>query len=187
MMGPAELRSYLDASFTRTLFRLETLSTYEVASEGSDFSRYLAGDAGPNAERRRRWLDRLADEASQGLHRQRVHAVHLPLSDYLRFECEWSYALNPHEDIRILVLSAGRPELQRLVDEAGGDFYLVDDELLIRMRYATDNRPLGAEADSSPTTVGAYRRIAEVLWSEAAPFGEWWSAHPQFHRDRGAA
>lgn len=187
MMGPAELRSYLDNHFTRTLFRLETLSAYEVASEGSDFARYLAGDPGPNAERRQRWRDRLADEVSQGLHRRRVHVVHLPLSDYLRFECEWSYALNPHEDIRILALSTERPDLQRLLDDAGGDFYLVDDEHLIRMHYTPDNRPLGAEADSSPTVVAAYRRIADVLWSEAEPFERWWTAHPQFHRDRGAA
>jgi hypothetical protein len=46
--------------------------------------------------------------------------VELPLSDYLRFECEWSYALNPYEEIRILELTADRPDLRRCAGDAGG-------------------------------------------------------------------
>lgn len=187
MMASTELRTYLNTHFTRTLFRLETLATYEVPSEGSDFARYLAGEPGPTPERRQRWLDRLSDEVSRGLRRRRVHVVNLPLSDYLRFECEWSYALNPYEEIRILELTAQRRDLQRLVDAAGGDFYVVDDEHVICLHYTADNQPLGAEADSSPAVVVAYRNIAGVLWSEAESFEQWWAAHPQFHRDHRAA
>lgn len=187
MLGPAELRAYLDTYFTCTLFRLETLPSYEAPAEGSDFARYLNGEPAPNPERRQRWLDRLADEVSRGRRRQRVHVVQLPLSDYLRFECEWSYALNPYEDIRILVLSAERPDLHRLVAEAGGDFYLVDGDHLIRMHYTGEGQPLGAEVDHAPAVVAAYRSIADVLWSEAEPFQRWWAVNPQFHRDRGAA
>lgn len=182
MMGAAELRAYLDAHFTKTLFRLETLAAYEVASEGSDFARYLAGEPDPTPERRQPWLDRLSAEVSRGQGRRRVHTVTLPLSDYLRFECEWSYALNPHEDIRILELSAQRPDLQRLVDSAGGDFYLVDEEHVIHMHYTSQNQPHGAVADSSPAVVAEYRHIAQALWPEAEPFKQWWAAHPQFHR-----
>jgi hypothetical protein len=187
MMGPAELRTYLDTQFTRTLFRLETLTAYEVPLEGSDFARYLAGEPGPTPERRERWLDRLSDEVSRGLLRRRVHVVTLPLSDYLRFECEWSYALNPYEDIRIVELTAQRPDLHRLVQEAGGDYYLIDDKHIVRLYYTTENQPLGAQADSSPDVVAAYRHIADVLWSGAEPFEQWWAAHPQFHRDHRAA
>jgi hypothetical protein len=187
MMNATELRAYLDGHFTRTLFRLETLPAYGVPSEGSDFARYLAGEHAPTPERRRRWLDRLADEVARGLRRRRVHVVGLPLSDYLRFECEWSYALNPYEEICILELTADRPDLQNFVDDAGGDFYLVDDEHLIRMHYTVEGEPLGAEADSSADVVVAYRHIAEVTWSEAEPFDQWWAAHPQFHRDHWAA
>ncbi|MGH3792205.1 MAG: DUF6879 family protein [Pseudonocardiaceae bacterium] len=183
MMDAAELRTYLDLHFTKTLFRLETLPTYGVPSEGSDFARYLAGEPAPTPERRQRWLDRLADEMARGLRRRRVHAVDLPLSDYLRFECEWSYALNPYEEIRILELTGGRPGRQGTVGNAGGDFFLVDDEHLIRMHYTADSQPLGAEAECSPAVVAVYRRIADVMWSEAEPFEQWWAAHPQFHRD----
>lgn len=186
MLSPAELGGYLDAHATRTLFRLETLASYEVPSEGSDFARYLAGEAAPTPERRQRWLSRLADEVARGLHRRRVHAVHLPLSDYLRFECEWSYARNPYEDIRILELN-DRADLQQLIEAAGGDFFLADDAQLIRLHYIAENRPVGAEADSSPEQVAVYRDIAARLWSAAAPFARWWSAHPQFHRSHRAA
>lgn len=187
MMSSTDLRAYLDARFTKTLFRLETLAAYEVPSEGSDFARYLAGESGPTPQRRQRWLDRLSGEVSHGLRRRRIHVVDLPLSDYLRFECEWSYALNPYEDIRILELTAERPDLHRLVTEAGGDFYLVDNEHVVRLHYTAENQPLGAEADSSPAVVVAYRHIADVLWSEAEPFKQWWAAHPQCHRDHRAA
>lgn len=186
MIGAAELRAYLDTHFTKTLFRLETLAAYEVASEGSDFARYLAGEPGPSAERRQHRLDRLSHEVSRGQRRRRVHVVTLPLSDYLRFECEWSYALNPYEDIRILDLTR-RPDLQALVDAAGGDFYLVDGEHVIRMSYTANNQPQGAVADSSPEVVAEYRNVAELLWSEAEPFALWWAAHPQFHRDHVAS
>ncbi len=108
-MNANELRAYIDAHFTKTLFRLETLPAYGVPSEGSDFARYLAGEPGPTPERRQQWLSRLADEVARGRRRRRVHAVDLPLSDYLRFECEWSYAGNPWEEIRILEPSADRP------------------------------------------------------------------------------
>ncbi|MGQ0715986.1 MAG: DUF6879 family protein [Pseudonocardiales bacterium] len=186
-MDATELRAYLEVHFTKTLFRLETLSTYEVPSEGSDFARYLAGEPAPTPERRQRWLDRLADEKTRGLRRRRVHAVSLPLSDYLRFECEWSYALNPYEEIRILELPADRPDLQRSVSDARGDFYLADDKHLIRIHYTAEARPLGAEADSSPAIVARYQNIAKVMWSQAEPFEQWWAAHPQFHRDHWAA
>jgi hypothetical protein len=186
-MDAKELRAYLDAHFTKTLFRLETLPAYGVPSEGSDFARYLAGEPGPTPERRQQWLNRLADEVARGQRRRRVHAVDLPLSDYLRFECEWSYAGNPWEEIRILELSADRPELRRLVDDAAGDFYLADDVHLIRMHYTEGGEPLAAETDTSSASVTAYRRIADMAWSRAEPFEQWWASNQQFHRDHWPA
>lgn len=111
----------------------------------------------------------------------------VPDQGAVRFECEWSYALNPYEEVRILELTAERTNLQQLVEDAGGDFYLLDNEHLIHLRYTADSQPLGAEPDSSPTIVEGYRHIADVLWSKAEPFEHWWAANPQFHRDHRAA
>jgi hypothetical protein len=85
MMRPNELRAYIDAHFTKKLFRLETLFFYGVPSEMSDFAHYLTEELGPAPERRQQWLGRLADGVARGLRLRRVHAVSLPLSDYLRF------------------------------------------------------------------------------------------------------
>ncbi|MGH3515217.1 MAG: hypothetical protein ACRDQV_19035 [Pseudonocardiaceae bacterium] len=35
----------------------------------------------------------------------------------------------------------------------------------------------------SPASVTAYRRIADMVWSQAEPFEQWWAANQQFHRD----
>jgi hypothetical protein len=51
------------------------------------------------------------------------------------------------------------------------------------MLYTAEGQPIGAEADSSPAVVAWYQNIAEVMWSEAKPFNQWWAAHPQYHRD----
>jgi hypothetical protein len=55
------------------------------------------------------------------------------------------------------------------------------------MHHTAENQPHGAVADSSPAVVAEYRNIAELLWSEAEPFAQWRTAHPQFHRKRWAA
>lgn len=186
MMDAPALRGYLTTHFTRTLFRLETLPSYDVPSDGGDLARYLAGEPEPTPERKRPWLDRLRDEASRGLRRRRVRVLTTPLGDYLRYECEWSYLPNAQagEDIRVLELAgdAGGPRLAELIGSAGGDFYLLDDEHLIRMHYTASSQPLGAEAVTSPDAVSTYRHIAQTTWAAAEPFGLWWARHPQYHR-----
>ena len=50
------------------------------------------------------------------------------------------------------------------------------------MYYTEGGEPLTAEVDTSPASVAAYRRIAEMVWAQAEPFEQWWAAHQQFHR-----
>ncbi|MGH3925542.1 MAG: DUF6879 family protein [Pseudonocardiaceae bacterium] len=50
-----ELGAMLDAR-RRTLFRLETLDVYEVASDGSDYRRYLDGEPEPEWTRKQPWM-----------------------------------------------------------------------------------------------------------------------------------
>jgi len=61
-MNVAELGANIRQHFTQRAFRLETLQQYEVASDGSDFARYLAGEAEPTQARKQPWLDRLRAE-----------------------------------------------------------------------------------------------------------------------------
>lgn len=177
MMDASELGAYIDEHFTRTLFRLEVLDRYEVASDGGDFARWLEGAAEPTWERKGPWLEHLREEARQGKYSHRVHVVRSPLNDYLRYECEWGYAYNVEagEDIRILDTA----ETTRPRDVIEEDFWLIDDELVVSMRYADDGSFHGAVVMPS-STLPRYRAARDAAWAAAVSFGDYWAAHPQY-------
>ncbi|MGH4014448.1 MAG: DUF5753 domain-containing protein [Pseudonocardiaceae bacterium] len=79
-----ELDALLDGR--RTLFRLETLDVYEVASDGSDYRRYLDGEREPDWERKQPWLDEIRAERESGGYRHRVHVLRTPLGRVGRIE-----------------------------------------------------------------------------------------------------
>ena len=107
MLNETQLGEAIDSRFTRTLFRLEVLDRYDVATDGADYDRYLRGEVGPDPARKEPWLETLRREAAEGKYSHRVHVLTSPLTDYLRYECEWGYAYNAAagEDIRILDLA----------------------------------------------------------------------------------
>ena len=182
MMDERQLGEFLDQA-QHELFRLEVLDAYEVASDGTDFGRYLRGDPEPDPARKGPWLARLAADAARGFRNYRVHVLTSPLSAYLRYECEWGYVPNAAagEDIRILDL-AEKPRPADLVSE---DFWLMDNHTVILMHYRS-SRFAGAEV-LSPAIAPRYRAARDAAWHSAEPFEEYWSAHPQFHRGREAA
>jgi hypothetical protein len=177
-----ELDALLDGR--RTLFRLETLDVYEVASDGSDYRRYLDGEAEPDWERKQPGLDELRAEQDSGGYRHRVHVLRSPLGLYLRYEREWGYAYNVREgeDVRILDL-AETPEPPGLV---GYDFWLADNELVVLMHYDDAGRFLGGEPLSEAETP-RYITARDAAWAAATPFKPWWAARPQYHRSAGLA
>lgn len=189
MMDVAQLGDYIREHFTdhpdptgRTAFRLETLDAYEVASDGSDFARWLAGEPAPTPQRKEPWLARLRSERDRGLYRSRVHVVESPLSDYLRYECEWSYLPNGEagEDIRILDLSeVPLPADEHALFVQTGDFWLINGQT-VRMDY--DNRGQFVSAQVVRDGQNHYHRAAEVAWDRAEPFRQWWDRHPTYHR-----
>jgi len=179
MLDERGLAEFIDTHASRSRFRLETLPAYEVATDGSDFARYLAGEPAPTPERKQPWLDRLRRDTAAGLRAWRVHILTPPLSDYLRYECEWGYAPNAEagEDIRILDLSESRLP----VADLGGDFWVLDDHHVVLMRYDEHGRFVGADV-ASPSDVPAYRTARDVLWDAGEPFNTWWARHPEYHR-----
>jgi hypothetical protein len=182
-MDAAALRAYIREHFRRTAFRLETLQQYEVASDGSDFARYLAGEPTPTAERKQPWLERLRSERERGLQRSRVRLVTHPVTDYTRFECEWGYAPNVEVGEEVLILDAGEaavsdPDVERL--EQCGDFWLIDDARVVRMHYGSDGHFLGADCAED---VAPYRDVARLAVQLAEPFLIWWVRHEEYHRN----
>jgi uncharacterized protein DUF6879 len=185
MLDEQQLGEYIDARFTQTLFRLETLDYLDVSSDGDDFERYLAGLPGPDMSRKGPWMDVIRNEVAEGKHTYRVHVVRPPLTDYLRFDFEWGYVYNEQagEHIGILDL-AERDCPESLIFQ---DFWLIDDEHLVLMQYDDAGRYAGARPVTSPGELARYRACARAAWTAAQPFGEYWRNHPQEWRDRHAA
>ncbi|MGH3615721.1 MAG: DUF6879 family protein [Pseudonocardia sp.] len=186
-MNVAELGAHIRQHFTQRAFRLETLQQYEVASDGSDFARYLAGEAVPTQARKQPWLDRLRAERDRGLRRSRVRLVTHPITDYTRYECEWGYAPNVDagEDVRILDLAEAHldaGDLDRLL--ATGDFWLLDDVEVVVMHYDGSGQFVAAERASDASY---FRVVAGLAWARSESFTQWWCRHVEYHRDRWVA
>lgn len=183
MLTADELGEYVESRLTRSAFRLELLDRYTVDSDHDDVARYLRGEPEPSPERKQPWLDKLRRDREAGILNHRVHVLRTPLTDYLRYECEWGYLPNaPVEDIRVLDL-AEQAAPDGLPDH---DYWLIDDRHVIRMHYDGDGRYLGAEPVDD-TQLPKYQRARDAAVSAGEPFATWWSRHPEEWRDRRSA
>lgn len=160
----------LMASVRSSAFRLETLPVYDMPGEREEFARHLAGEK-PPADLHYRWLDTVAGATKAGKLFQRVHVVTSPLSSYLEYEFAWGYVFNVRagEDIRILDLAhTPDPGLPRQ------DFWLLDDETVVRMDYTTEGVQIGRELleGTDPTPYVTWKQLALV---HAQPFVDYYS------------
>lgn len=168
------LDQFMEERFTRSAFRLETNQHLSVGTIGEDLRRYLAGEPAPGP---RAWEDHIRGEVSEGKHRYKVHVIREPLSEYMRLCCEWGYAGNVAAGEHIRFVNA---------DEhgwfGGEDFWLIDQQHVLVMRYGDNGEFIGAQPVHDPAEVGRYRDIAERAWDTGTDFTTWWSDHPQYWR-----
>jgi hypothetical protein len=178
-----QLDEYTDR-FTSDALRYETLTYYDVASDGDDFARFLAGEPGPSPEVVGGWGRWVQQQRSRGATVRRVRVLREPPSDYLRFEMGWAYVANVSagEDIRILDLTE-RPAPAEVVD---AEFWMLDRQRIALMAYSMAGKFLHAHAldgdDAAP-----YVDAAETAWRLAEPFPAWWARHPEYHRPVAAS
>ena len=172
--------AFIEERFTRSAFRLEVLDRYTVDSDQENVERYLAGDPAPSWADGDEWMEQLTRERAEGKRRYRVHVLGSPLTDYLRYECDWGYAYTSQagEEIYILDLAETlRPG--GLINEA---FWLLDGEHVLVMRYDSEGRLLGGEPLAA-ADAPRYRRCRDVALAQAQPFSRYWAEHPQFWRE----
>lgn len=179
MLDEQQLGEYIDARFTRMLWRLETHDHLDVESDGDDFRRYVAG-LPLDMTRRNAWLDVLRGEVADGKHTFRVHVVRSPLTDYLRYVCEWGYQLNEEAGEHIGILDLA--ERDAPADLIFQDFWLIDEQHLVLMHYDDAGRFTGAEPVADPQELVRYKACARAAWSAAQLFREYWNAHPESWR-----
>lgn len=152
-------------SFSNSAFRLETLDLYTVPQEASEYQRFLAGEELPNTADSE-WVKFVRASVSEGKTIQRVHAISLPLTSYIKYEIHWGYAYTSAagEDIRLLDRNKLSPALASVKD-----FWLFDEKTLVIVHYDSDGRFLHGEMDDSQETLGAYIDIRAILMSQSTP------------------
>lgn len=134
--------------FRFTAYRLETLQHYAVGYEQDEFSRFLAGEERGTFPGIAGWCDTVRAAVAAGKRMHRVHVVTEPLSDYVRFECAWSYehTVEAGEDVRLIPVGGdewpeGLPHY---------DYWLFDSSVLIAMYYDDAGQFLSGEIVTDP-------------------------------------
>jgi hypothetical protein len=166
--GEAWSRYFRD--FRSSAFRLELHPVYTMPGEADELRRFRAGEKPPPGYHYG-WLDTMAAARAAGKTVCRVRVVRQPLTDYVRYEFEWGFAYNVEagEDIRVLDLT-DQPD-PGLPDH---DFWLFDEQTVVKMLYRPDGTQIGRELIPAPD-LDAYLHYRDVAWCQAIPFREYWA------------
>lgn len=179
MLSEAELEALFD-EFEHAAFRMETLPRYTVDSETDRLRRYLNGEPLRIEPATREWLEFMADEIRSGKRWYKVHILRSPISEYLRFECEWGYAVSTEYGQEVYILDESeRARPEGIPDE---DFWLFDEDTVARLHYDDEGRFLGAEL-ADRAELPRYRRHRDLALEVAEPFTAWWGRHPEYRRE----
>ncbi len=162
---PEELKRLLDG-LSVELFRLEARQTYLVPEEAERLRAYREGK--PVPPRLDEELELVQDLVTAGVRVRRVHIVEQPLSEYVRFE------LSGYQDE---VLAGAKVYLADRLWYSGfadlrDDFLLLDNQIVVWVRYDDDGRFLGWERDDSPLARERCRRQREMALAEALPLND---------------
>jgi hypothetical protein len=144
------------ATFGRSAFRLETQPAYALGYERADFDRFLAGAPVPPPELDwwRPWLDQIASLTGEGKTVSRVRVLTEPPTDYQRWEV-WGARWNAEAGERVGYMRQSHAE--RIGLPLDHDWWLLDDERLIIMRYNSVGEIDIKELTTDPGTVAQHR------------------------------
>lgn len=162
------------------MIRIQMRDSYAVPSDDEDFAGYLNGVPAPKSPYREPFFQQLRDERAKGMVWRNLTVVNGPLTDYQRYGFEWvcPYSAEAGQEIRVLDI-AEQTAAAALCSL--GDFWVVEGEYVVLVRYDQDGHHLGEVAVENQTAHG-YIAAAEMAWQLATPFTEWWAAHPQYRR-----
>jgi hypothetical protein len=135
---------------------------YNSPAEAEPFRKFLAGEPDDLAWFTG-WLDMIRAATTEGRRFARVRVVSLPLTDYCRFSL-WGAQHNnaAGEDVRYLTRDqAGAASLPN------HDYWLFDSRLLARMKFADDDRFLGAEIIDDPAIIVQHNYWRDAAWHHA--------------------
>jgi len=141
IIAPRSAEYWQAFEFAHSAFRWEGLQVYEDEAVAA----FLAGEPKPAMPSKERWVARVRSARELGKVMARVHGVQEPLTDYLRYELEWSYPPNvaAGEDIRI------SPAWSTGIR----DFWLFDSRTLLWLNYNDSGHLVSAELDGDPDAI----------------------------------
>lgn len=147
-------------SFRSTAFYFEAQETYELGYEAADFERFRAGSPEPPPEIGwwRPWLDQVAALRRQGKQVIRVRVISEPPSDYQRWGL-WALPWHARAGEQISYLR--RSVAEEIGLPLGSDWWLLDDERVIRMRY-DGGEPAGKSLITDPGAVAWAREWRDL-------------------------
>jgi hypothetical protein len=154
-------------SFERSVFRLESRDDYVSDAEDDELRQWFAG------EPMRLHLDPDGTDYQRRVHAaceagktwRRVHAVTAP-TPYVRWEVE-GYAQNEVAGEEIGILQAR--DLIEVFGEQPPDFWLVDDVVVLEMRYDAAGRIAEVPVITDPEQMARYRRLRDIALVRAIP------------------
>jgi hypothetical protein len=159
-------------TFQRSAFRLEQLPQYLVPQEDELLADWRAGRSIRRTPETSDWLRLIADHTAAGRRVYRVHVVDWPLSEYTRFEIDcYPDNIAAGEDVYVADRTASA-DLKYVLRE---DFWLLDDRLVLLMRYDDEGHYLGA--DLADDELESFRRQRDIALAHAVPLDEWRAAH----------
>lgn len=176
----AELGQFLTEHYRHDILRVELRQGYYNDSEQDGLHRYLHGEPATSNAGDTPWTRQLRAHVAAGRSWRVLHAVTRPLSDYLRYECEWGYVHNAAagQQIRLLDVTDHAPALR-------DDLLIIDEDVFV-YRYDDDGRFVDAIHITDAANTAHYRDLAEELWDRGEDFTRWWSRHPSYHREAAA-
>lgn len=171
--------------FQYSCFRLETLQRYGVFYEEDEYRQFRAGQRRGTFPGIAGWITGTVSRAvAAGKRIYRVHIVEEPLSDYVRFECAWSYehTVRAGEDVRILPTArgtwpAGLPHQ---------DYWLFDSSLLVAMHYDKDGTFSAAEVIDDPAEIVQANYWRDAATAMAIPYRDFAGQYDEWFTKRTA-
>ena len=161
--------------FRETLFRLETLPSYESESEKATIQAFLSGaDPSPADTNSAKYHAEIKATIASGKSIERLHVVPDILTDYLKWEIFWSYRHLANVGAKVYLLEASRHS--DLAKEAS-ELYLVDNQHLIHVEYDSKGAFRALSRDTDRSMVNKAVELRKKLLVHATPLEEYMRAH----------
>jgi hypothetical protein len=159
------------ATFRCSAFRLETQAAYALGYERADFDRFLSGAPVPPTELDwwRPWLEQIERLTQEGKTISRVRVLAEPPTEYQRWEL-WAAPWHARAGEQISYIPRGRAE--RIDLPLAYDWWLLDDERLIVMRYTSTGEIDSKELITEPGIVARHREWRALAARNATPAEE---------------